>query len=143
MIFWSMLAGVITFYCSLGPESLVPNIFFTVKQRNKVSPAALGAPRRARQLRDDGCYYFGSGRSRRCSLWATAVPCAGRLSASVTGVFSDILATVFLKAGSAEMFSASLQTDAPPGEPSALVGAEGSFKGGRFHRRGILRLAPL
>ncbi|XP_024146813.1 sorting nexin-14 [Oryzias melastigma] len=41
MIFWSMLAGVITFYCSLGPESLVPNIFFTVKQRNKRQEPAL------------------------------------------------------------------------------------------------------
>ncbi|XP_063757865.1 sorting nexin-14-like isoform X2 [Eleginops maclovinus] len=35
MIFWSFLAGVTTFYCSLGPESLIPNIFFPVKQRNK------------------------------------------------------------------------------------------------------------
>uniref|UniRef100_A0A3Q3G785 Uncharacterized protein n=1 Tax=Labrus bergylta TaxID=56723 RepID=A0A3Q3G785_9LABR len=37
MVFWSFLAGVITFYCSLGPESLLPNIFFSVKPRNKVS----------------------------------------------------------------------------------------------------------
>ncbi|XP_037606254.1 sorting nexin-14-like isoform X2 [Sebastes umbrosus] len=35
MIFWSFLAGVTTFYCSLGPESLLPNIFFTVKPRHK------------------------------------------------------------------------------------------------------------
>lgn len=35
MVFWSFLAGVATFYCSLGPESLVPNILFTVKPRNK------------------------------------------------------------------------------------------------------------
>lgn len=35
MVFWSFLAGVITFYCSLGPESLLPNIFITVKPRNK------------------------------------------------------------------------------------------------------------
>ncbi|XP_044233103.1 sorting nexin-14 isoform X3 [Thunnus albacares] len=35
MIFWSFLAGVITFYCNLGPESLLPNIFFTIKPRNK------------------------------------------------------------------------------------------------------------
>ncbi|XP_033935548.1 sorting nexin-14-like isoform X2 [Pseudochaenichthys georgianus] len=35
MVFWSFLAGVTTFYCSLGPESLVPNIFFPVKQRSK------------------------------------------------------------------------------------------------------------
>ncbi|XP_041832470.1 sorting nexin-14-like isoform X2 [Melanotaenia boesemani] len=35
MIFWSLLAGVITCYCSLGPESLLPNIFFTVKPKSK------------------------------------------------------------------------------------------------------------
>ncbi|KAM3861133.1 sorting nexin-14-like [Diretmus argenteus] len=35
MVFWSFLAGIITFYCSLGPESLLPNIFITVKPRNK------------------------------------------------------------------------------------------------------------
>ncbi|XP_053192894.1 LOW QUALITY PROTEIN: sorting nexin-14 [Scomber japonicus] len=35
MVFWSFLAGVITFYCSLGPESLLPNIFYPVKPRNK------------------------------------------------------------------------------------------------------------
>uniref|UniRef100_A0A8C7KNV5 Sorting nexin 14 n=1 Tax=Oncorhynchus kisutch TaxID=8019 RepID=A0A8C7KNV5_ONCKI len=31
MVFWSFLAGVITFYCSLGTESLLPNILFTMK----------------------------------------------------------------------------------------------------------------
>uniref|UniRef100_A0A8D3CB93 Sorting nexin 14 n=1 Tax=Scophthalmus maximus TaxID=52904 RepID=A0A8D3CB93_SCOMX len=36
MLFWSFLAGVVTFYCSLGPESLLPNILFTIKTRNKV-----------------------------------------------------------------------------------------------------------
>ncbi|XP_047429236.1 sorting nexin-14-like isoform X2 [Mugil cephalus] len=35
MIFWSLLAGVVTFYCSLGPESLLPNILFTAKPRTK------------------------------------------------------------------------------------------------------------
>ncbi|XP_070843107.1 sorting nexin-14-like isoform X2 [Chaetodon trifascialis] len=35
MVFWSFLAGVITFYCSLGPETLLPNMFFAVKPRNK------------------------------------------------------------------------------------------------------------
>ncbi|KAK2889794.1 sorting nexin-14-like isoform X3 [Channa argus] len=35
MIFWSFLAGVVTFYCSLGPESLLPNILFTIKPRSK------------------------------------------------------------------------------------------------------------
>ncbi|XP_045916852.1 sorting nexin-14-like isoform X2 [Micropterus dolomieu] len=34
MVFWSFLAGVVTFYCSLGPESLLPNILFTIKPRN-------------------------------------------------------------------------------------------------------------
>lgn len=36
MIFWSFLAGVITFYCSLGPESLLPSFLFTMKPRHKV-----------------------------------------------------------------------------------------------------------
>uniref|UniRef100_A0A674E8N9 Sorting nexin 14 n=1 Tax=Salmo trutta TaxID=8032 RepID=A0A674E8N9_SALTR len=36
MVFWSFLAGVITFYCSLGTESLLPNILFTMKPKNKV-----------------------------------------------------------------------------------------------------------
>uniref|UniRef100_A0A6Q2YVU5 Sorting nexin 14 n=1 Tax=Esox lucius TaxID=8010 RepID=A0A6Q2YVU5_ESOLU len=35
MVFWSFLAGVITFYCSLGPESLLPNILFSIKPKNK------------------------------------------------------------------------------------------------------------
>ncbi|XP_059212141.1 sorting nexin-14-like isoform X2 [Centropristis striata] len=35
MVFWSFLAGVSTFYCSLGPETLLPNILFTVKPRSK------------------------------------------------------------------------------------------------------------
>ncbi|XP_071386989.1 sorting nexin-14-like isoform X1 [Centroberyx affinis] len=35
MVFWSFLAGIITFYCSLGPESLLPNILFSIKPRNK------------------------------------------------------------------------------------------------------------
>uniref|UniRef100_A0A3Q3BDY9 Sorting nexin 14 n=1 Tax=Kryptolebias marmoratus TaxID=37003 RepID=A0A3Q3BDY9_KRYMA len=33
MMFWSLLAGVVTFFCSLGPESLLPNIFFATKQK--------------------------------------------------------------------------------------------------------------
>uniref|UniRef100_A0A4W6ESG9 Sorting nexin 14 n=1 Tax=Lates calcarifer TaxID=8187 RepID=A0A4W6ESG9_LATCA len=56
MVFWSFLAGVITFYCSLGPESLLPNIFFTVKPRSRVSLTS-------------------SAGNRSCFLWATAVPC--------------------------------------------------------------------
>ncbi|XP_019133016.1 sorting nexin-14 isoform X7 [Larimichthys crocea] len=35
MVFWSFLAGVVTFYCSLGPESLLPNIFVSIKPRTK------------------------------------------------------------------------------------------------------------
>uniref|UniRef100_A0AAR2M3D1 Sorting nexin-14 n=1 Tax=Pygocentrus nattereri TaxID=42514 RepID=A0AAR2M3D1_PYGNA len=36
IIFWSFLAGVVTFYCSLGPETLLPNILITVKPKKKV-----------------------------------------------------------------------------------------------------------
>uniref|UniRef100_A0A3Q2PFE6 SNX14 n=1 Tax=Fundulus heteroclitus TaxID=8078 RepID=A0A3Q2PFE6_FUNHE len=39
MVFWSVLAGFVTFYCSIGPDSLLPNVFFPVKPRSKV-----GAP---------------------------------------------------------------------------------------------------
>uniref|UniRef100_A0A4W2CKL2 Sorting nexin 14 n=2 Tax=Bos TaxID=9903 RepID=A0A4W2CKL2_BOBOX len=35
MIFWSFVAGVVTFYCSLGPDSLLPNIFFMIKYKPK------------------------------------------------------------------------------------------------------------
>ncbi|XP_037393351.1 sorting nexin-14 isoform X2 [Pygocentrus nattereri] len=35
MIFWSFLAGAITFYCSLSPDHLVPNVLFSVKTRKK------------------------------------------------------------------------------------------------------------
>uniref|UniRef100_A0A8C0QEB4 Sorting nexin-14 n=1 Tax=Canis lupus familiaris TaxID=9615 RepID=A0A8C0QEB4_CANLF len=35
MIFWSFVAGVVTFYCSLGPDSLLPNIFFSIKYKPK------------------------------------------------------------------------------------------------------------
>ncbi|KAM8737612.1 sorting nexin-14-like isoform 9-T9 [Acanthopagrus schlegelii] len=35
MVFWSFLAGVVTFYCSLGPESLLPNIFMSIKPKSK------------------------------------------------------------------------------------------------------------
>lgn len=34
MVFWSFLAGLVTFYCSIGPETLLPNIFYTMKPRN-------------------------------------------------------------------------------------------------------------
>ncbi|KAM9777804.1 sorting nexin-14 [Neosynchiropus ocellatus] len=35
MVFWSFLAGVFTFYCSLGPESLLPNILVSIKPKIK------------------------------------------------------------------------------------------------------------
>uniref|UniRef100_A0A1A8IGD5 Sorting nexin-14 n=1 Tax=Nothobranchius kuhntae TaxID=321403 RepID=A0A1A8IGD5_NOTKU len=35
MVFWSFLAGVVTFYCSLGPESLLPNILVSMKPKTK------------------------------------------------------------------------------------------------------------
>ncbi|KAM4771617.1 sorting nexin-14 isoform 2-T2 [Rhinophrynus dorsalis] len=35
MIFWSFVAGVFTFYCLLGPESLLPNILFNIKYKPK------------------------------------------------------------------------------------------------------------
>ncbi|XP_035986313.1 sorting nexin-14 isoform X2 [Fundulus heteroclitus] len=35
MVFWSVLAGFVTFYCSIGPDSLLPNVFFPVKPRSK------------------------------------------------------------------------------------------------------------
>ncbi|XP_015240644.1 PREDICTED: sorting nexin-14 [Cyprinodon variegatus] len=35
MVFWSFLAGVVTFYCSLGPESLLPNILVSIKPKAK------------------------------------------------------------------------------------------------------------
>lgn len=36
MVFWSFLAGVVTLYCSIGPESLLPNIFVSIKPKTKV-----------------------------------------------------------------------------------------------------------
>ncbi|XP_056103292.1 sorting nexin-14 isoform X4 [Rhinichthys klamathensis goyatoka] len=35
MVFWSFLAGVITFYCSLSPEYLLPNILISVRSKRK------------------------------------------------------------------------------------------------------------
>ncbi|XP_022528785.2 sorting nexin-14 isoform X3 [Astyanax mexicanus] len=35
ILFWSFLAGVVTFYCSLGPETLLPNILITVKPKKR------------------------------------------------------------------------------------------------------------
>ncbi|XP_059842571.1 sorting nexin-14 isoform X4 [Hypanus sabinus] len=41
MIFWSFLAGVVTFYCSLGPASLVPNILFSIERKPKLEQQEL------------------------------------------------------------------------------------------------------
>lgn len=41
MVFWSFLAGVVTFYCSLGPESLLPNILVSIKPKTKVDQNAV------------------------------------------------------------------------------------------------------
>ncbi|XP_028981341.2 sorting nexin-14 isoform X2 [Esox lucius] len=35
MVFWSFLAGVVTFYCSLGPETLLPNIWLSITPKSK------------------------------------------------------------------------------------------------------------
>ncbi|XP_076872480.1 sorting nexin-14 isoform X2 [Brachyhypopomus gauderio] len=35
MIFWSFLAGAVTFYCSLSPDYLMPNVFFSVKNKDQ------------------------------------------------------------------------------------------------------------
>lgn len=44
MVFWSFVAGVVTFYCSLGPDSLLPNILCTIKYKPKVSAVLHGLP---------------------------------------------------------------------------------------------------
>ncbi|XP_019375932.1 PREDICTED: sorting nexin-14 isoform X2 [Gavialis gangeticus] len=36
MIFWSFVAGVVTFYCSLGLDFLFPNILFTIRYKPKL-----------------------------------------------------------------------------------------------------------
>uniref|UniRef100_A0A669EDP3 Sorting nexin 14 n=1 Tax=Oreochromis niloticus TaxID=8128 RepID=A0A669EDP3_ORENI len=42
MVFWSLLAGFATFYCSLGPETLLPSVLFTVKPRSRQELFPLG-----------------------------------------------------------------------------------------------------
>uniref|UniRef100_A0A8C2Z8C8 Sorting nexin 14 n=1 Tax=Cyclopterus lumpus TaxID=8103 RepID=A0A8C2Z8C8_CYCLU len=42
MVFWSFLAGVASFYCSLGPESLLPDVFFSAKPRSNQELFPLG-----------------------------------------------------------------------------------------------------
>ncbi|XP_041068386.1 sorting nexin-14 isoform X8 [Carcharodon carcharias] len=41
LMFWSFLAGVITFYCSLGPDSLLPSILFTIERKPKLEQQEL------------------------------------------------------------------------------------------------------
>ncbi|XP_038658650.1 sorting nexin-14 isoform X2 [Scyliorhinus canicula] len=41
MMFWSFLAGVVTFYCSLGPDTLLPNILFTIARKPKLEQQEL------------------------------------------------------------------------------------------------------
>uniref|UniRef100_A0A8C5CES0 Sorting nexin 14 n=1 Tax=Gadus morhua TaxID=8049 RepID=A0A8C5CES0_GADMO len=43
LVFWSFLAGVTTFYCSLGPGSLLPNVLFTDRPRSKQELFPLGS----------------------------------------------------------------------------------------------------
>uniref|UniRef100_A0A674E927 Sorting nexin 14 n=1 Tax=Salmo trutta TaxID=8032 RepID=A0A674E927_SALTR len=59
MVFWSFLAGVITFYCSLGTESLLPNILFTMKPKNKtnITPRKLSAMVGLESLLKSGFFY--------------------------------------------------------------------------------------
>ncbi|XP_068005158.1 sorting nexin-14 isoform X5 [Melanerpes formicivorus] len=35
MIVWSFVAGIVTFYCSFGPDSLLPNFLYTIKYKPK------------------------------------------------------------------------------------------------------------
>uniref|UniRef100_A0A6Q2WT57 Sorting nexin-14 n=1 Tax=Esox lucius TaxID=8010 RepID=A0A6Q2WT57_ESOLU len=42
MVFWSFLAGVVTFYCSLGPETLLPNIWLSITPKSKQELFPLG-----------------------------------------------------------------------------------------------------
>ncbi|KAM9798302.1 sorting nexin-14-like [Neosynchiropus ocellatus] len=41
MLFWSFLAGVVTFYCSIGPDTLVPNLMFPSRARIRTKQGAL------------------------------------------------------------------------------------------------------
>ncbi|XP_076834528.1 sorting nexin-14-like isoform X2 [Brachyhypopomus gauderio] len=41
IIFWSFLAGVVSFYFSLGPETLLPNILITLKPKKKTEQQEL------------------------------------------------------------------------------------------------------
>ncbi|KAK7877721.1 hypothetical protein WMY93_031581 [Mugilogobius chulae] len=34
MLFWSFLAGLVTFYCSLSPDTLLPSVLFTSRPKH-------------------------------------------------------------------------------------------------------------
>lgn len=88
MVFWSFLAGVVTFYCSLGPESLLPNIFVSIKPKPKVGVVQLNAfATMVIYLKAQGNLFPlpCSHTSRSCFHWATAVLSVGRSSAKDTG----------------------------------------------------------
>lgn len=88
MVFWSFLAGVVTFYCSLGPESLLPNIFVSIKPKPKVGAVQLNAfVTMAIYLKAQGDLFPlpCSHTSRSYFHWATAVPSVERSSAKDTG----------------------------------------------------------
>lgn len=40
MVFWSFLAGVATFYCSMGPGTLLPNVLLSAGAKRKVRAAS-------------------------------------------------------------------------------------------------------
>lgn len=43
LLFWSFLAGAVTFYCAIGPDTLVPNLMFPSRTRTQGAPEpALG-----------------------------------------------------------------------------------------------------
>ncbi|KAM8847399.1 sorting nexin-14-like isoform 3-T3 [Synchiropus picturatus] len=57
MLFWSFVAGVVTFYCSIGPDTLVPNLMFAGRARLRTK----GAP----ELSPLGCAVCGKVRCGR------------------------------------------------------------------------------
>ncbi|XP_060092679.1 sorting nexin-14 isoform X3 [Heteronotia binoei] len=59
MIFWSFVTGVVTFYCSFGPDYLLPNMLFMLKHKTKqLDPQDLF-------LQSHGCAVCGKVKCRR------------------------------------------------------------------------------
>lgn len=87
MVFWSFLAGVATFYCSIGPETLLPNIFFSIKAKYQVRAGSW-----AGGVAPPDCFSSHSS-SRSSFLWAAAAPSAGRSSANATGTCTFLQST--------------------------------------------------